>query len=71
MQPRLKKLIALLVLIPCLALYLFGAAALGERVPELWLAKVVYYASAGIAWAFPVRGLMQWANKEPVAQPEP
>ena len=67
MSPRIKKLIALLVLLPCLALYFFAAAALGERVPNAQILKVPYYILAGIAWAFPVRYLIMWANRENVS----
>ena len=67
MSPRIKKLIALLVLLPCLALYFFAAAALGERVPNAQILKVPYYIFAGIAWAFPVRYLIMWANRENVS----
>lgn len=64
MPPRLKKLIALFVLLPGLLIYFFAAAALGEQVPEHQLLKVVYYVIAGLAWAYPVRFLIIWANKD-------
>lgn len=66
MSPRLKKLIALAVMLPGLVIYFFAAAALGERVPDNQLLKVVYYIIAGLAWAWPVRYLIMWANAEPV-----
>ena len=66
MSPRLKKIIALIVLLPCLVVYFFAAAALGERVPDVQILKVPYYLVAGIAWAFPVRYLIIWANRENV-----
>ena len=64
MPPRLKKLIALLVLLPGLLVYFFAAAALGEQVPDLQILKIVYYMIAGLAWAYPVRFLIIWANKD-------
>ncbi len=64
MPPRVKKLIALLVLLPGLLAYLFAAAALGERVPDHQALKVLYYIAAGLAWALPVRYLIMWANAE-------
>ncbi len=66
MSPRLKKLVALIVLLPFLAAYMFAAAALGERVPNVQILKVPYYIVAGIAWALPVRYLIMWANRENV-----
>ena len=65
MSPRVKKLIALAVLLPGLFVYFFAAAALGERVPDMQLLKVLYYIAAGLAWAFPVRYLIMWANADP------
>ncbi len=64
MSPRLKKLIALLVLLPGLTVYFFAAAALGERVPDIQILKIFYYIAAGLAWAYPVRFLIMWANKD-------
>lgn len=64
MPPRLKKLIALFVLLPWLLVYFFAAAALGERVPDLQILKVFYYVVAGLAWAYPVRFVIIWANKD-------
>lgn len=65
MAPRLKKLIGVSILLPGLALYVFAAAALGERVPDVTLLQALYYLTAGIAWAFPARYLMRWVEAEP------
>ncbi|MEO1252858.1 MAG: DUF2842 domain-containing protein [Pseudomonadota bacterium] len=65
MSPRLKKLIAMIVLLPSITVYFFAAAALGERVPAITILQVFYYIIAGIAWALPVRYLIMWANAEP------
>lgn len=62
MAPRLKKLIGLGALLPGLAIYLVAAAAIGERVPDHALVKLLYYAAAGLAWVLPVRRLMRWMN---------
>jgi hypothetical protein len=64
MAPRQKKLVALLALLPGIALYLFAAAALGERVPDVTILKVLYYLAAGVLWAFPARYLLKWADAE-------
>lgn len=62
MQPRIKKLIALIIMLPALVIYFFAAAALGELVPNNQALKVIYYVFAGILWAWPVRSLIMWAN---------
>ena len=65
MPPRLKKLVGFALFLPVLLVYFFAAAALGERVPDMQLLKVLYYMVAGIAWVFPTKYLMSWMNAEP------
>ncbi len=65
MRPRIKKLIGMSILVPGLAAYVFAAAALGEATPDHWLVRLVYFAAAGVVWAFPVKYLMRWMNAEP------
>lgn len=65
MSPRLKKLIGFLAFLPALILYFFAAAALGERVPNIQILKVLYFLVAGVAWALPAAFLMRWMEAEP------
>lgn len=65
MTPRLKKLIGLFILLPGLLAYVLGAIVLADRVPAHWLAQLLYFAVAGVAWAFPFKFLMAWMNAEP------
>ncbi len=65
MSPRYKKLIGFMAFLPALAIYFFAAAALGERVPDIQLLKVVYFLVAGVIWAFPTKYLLAWMNAEP------
>lgn len=65
MPPRFKKLLGLFILLPGIAAYLAAAIILADRVPDIWLAKLVYFLVAGLAWAFPARYLMRWINAEP------
>lgn len=62
MSARYRKLLGLFILLPGMFFYLLIAAALSERLPDFWLIKLVYFAIAGIAWAFPVKRLMGWMN---------
>jgi hypothetical protein len=48
-----------------IALYLGLAATLADLVPDFWLAKLLYFAIAGVVWAFPARGLFRWMNQPP------
>ena len=65
MSPRMKKLIGLGALLPGLALYLFAAAVVGERVPDHAVLRLLYYIVAGIAWVPPVGLLLRWMNGGP------
>ena len=67
MSPRIKKLIGFTLFLPVLMLYLFAAAAVGERVPDHQLLKAAFFLTAGIAWAFPAKYLMVWMNRDPKA----
>ena len=63
--PRLKKLVGFAAFLPALVLYFFGAAALGELVPNVQLLKAAYFLVAGVAWALPAKYLMQWMEAGP------
>lgn len=65
MSPRLKKLLALLVLLPGMLLYIGIVVTLADRLPKFWLAQLLYFIIAGIAWALPVMPLMTWMEKDP------
>lgn len=65
MPPRFKKLIGVVVLLPGLVLYAGAAVTLAEGVPKFWLAQLVYFIVAGIAWAFPVIPFIRWMEKDP------
>lgn len=62
MAPRWKKLLGIFILLPGLTAYLFLAAAIGERVPNIAILQVLYYLTAGIAWALPAGLLLKWVN---------
>ena len=65
MPPRLRKLIGLVVILGFLALYVVVAVAIGERLPNHWLAQVAFYGIVGIAWGVPLFPLIRWMNREP------
>ena len=62
MPPRLKKLVGLAVLLPALGAYFLAAAAFADVVPDHQFFKVIYFLTAGIAWAFPTVYLLRWAD---------
>jgi hypothetical protein len=65
MNPSTKKLIGALFLLPAIALYLAFAATLADFVPDFWLPKLLFFAFAGVVWAFPAKSIFIWMNAEP------
>ncbi len=70
MTPRVKKLIGLFILLPGLLIYVGAVVTLAERIPDFWLAQLVYFIITGIAWALPMIPLMNWMNKEATGRRE-
>jgi hypothetical protein len=64
-SPRLKKFLGLFVLLPALGGYFAAVIVVADKLPDFWLAKLVYFLVAGIAWAFPAQRMMRWMNAEP------
>ena len=60
----MRKFIAMLVILTFLALYAAIAATIGGKLVNLptWL-QLIYYAIAGVIWAFPLKPLFNWINK--------
>ncbi len=68
MQPRVKKLLGVFLILPYLGAYVLAAIALADFVPRHWAAQLVYFAVAGIAWTFPLKRLLEWMGAPPKAQ---
>lgn len=62
MEPRTKKLILALGVIPFLTLYAGLALFIWDKLPENQLVDLVFFIAAGTAWAFPLKPVMGWAN---------
>lgn len=65
MNPRIKKLIGTLILLAGLAVYIGAVARIAEAIPKHWLAELLYFMVAGVAWAAPAMPLIGWMNREP------
>ena len=63
MTARWRKLLGTFVILGFMAAYIWLAASIGGHVPKYWLAELVYYVVAGIAWAFPLIPLVIWMNR--------
>jgi hypothetical protein len=62
MSPRVRKLIGMVGILAFLAAYVVGVATLGDHVPKLWWAQVIYFALAGVVWGVPLFPLIRWMN---------
>lgn len=64
MHVRVKKAIGGIILIVGLTVYIFAVSIIGTQfLPQHWAAQTAFYAVAGIAWAFPLRGFLVWMNR--------
>lgn len=64
MRMRQRKLFGGLGLVLGLTLYVLAVSIVTTALfPTNLLAQTAVYAVAGVAWAFPVRGLIIWMNR--------
>jgi hypothetical protein len=64
MSPRAKKFVGLIGILAFLAAYVLLASKLGDLVPDLWWARLIYYAVVGTLWGVPLFPLIRWMNRE-------
>lgn len=65
MQPRIKKLIGLPLILALLVSWTAIAVTIADAIPDFWLAKLIYFVIAGIGWAAPTIPLLKWMNASP------
>ena len=65
MPARLRKLIGLPAVLLFLAAYVAAAVWIADRLPDHWLADLVFFAVAGLAWGVPLIPLFKWMNRGP------
>ena len=65
MNPRLRKLVGLILILAFMVLYIGAAAWFGERLPRHWLAQLLYYVVVGTAWGVPLVPLVRWMQRPP------
>lgn len=70
MGPRTRKAVAAVAVLAFLCFYVWLAVGLAERIPDLWWAKVLYFAIAGTAWGLPIIPLIGWAERGGGPRPE-
>jgi hypothetical protein len=62
MGPRARRGVGALGVVVFAAFYIWLAITVGDFVPDLWWAKVIYFAVVGTAWAIPLKPLILWAE---------
>ncbi len=65
MNARLRKFIGMWLLIFGLLAYVALVVTIGTSswLPRHWLVQLLFYLTAGVVWALPLRPFMRWVNK--------
>ncbi|MEG2313736.1 DUF2842 domain-containing protein [Brevundimonas sp.] len=63
MSPRLRKLVATVLVLAFLTFWVWGAVTLSEFLPDIFWVDAIYYIIAGIGWGIPLIPLLRWAEK--------
>lgn len=58
-----RKAIGMAVLVAGMILYVGVLVVLADFVPDHWAVELIFFAVAGVAWVFPLRGLLRWINR--------
>ena len=63
MRARTRKAIGSAAILLFLLFYVGLAGWIGDKLPNQWLVKLVFYAVAGTAWGAPLIPLLTWMNR--------
>jgi hypothetical protein len=63
MTARVRKAIGSVAILLFVIAYAIVAATIGDHVPPIWWARLIYYVAAGTAWGGPVIPLIGWMNR--------
>lgn len=64
MRLRWRNLLGGIAILVFLAVYAVAAVALGDLVPDHWLARLLYFGIVGIAWGLPLIPLLSWMGRD-------
>ena len=62
MPIRLRKLIGAVALVAFVILYAVGVVVVGEKLPDVFWIKAIYFGLSGVAWGVPILPLLSWMN---------
>ena len=63
MKPGVRRAIGSFGCVAFLVFWIWGAIAIGDRLPDIMWLKLIYFAVAGTAWGLPLFPFIAWANK--------
>jgi len=62
-KPSGRRVVAAILTLAFLAFYVWAVIAVGEHLPDHWLAQLAFYGLAGIVWGVPLLPLFSWAER--------
>jgi uncharacterized protein DUF2842 len=66
----IRKLLGTLIILVWITTYTLAAVWLATGVlPDHWAVQIIFYPVAGIAWAFPVKPLIDWMQRPDAPNP--
>lgn len=65
-----RKALGMVILVAAMTAYVSVLVVLADYVPDHWAVELIFFAAAGVAWVFPLRGLLRWINRPDDSKPE-
>ena len=65
MNPRIRKLVGLVLMLVFLLVYVVLAVGVAGHLPHHPAISLLYFAIVGTAWGLPLFPLLSWMNREP------
>ena len=59
---RTRKLVGSLLVVLFVIAYSALVVTIGDHVPNLWWAKMIFFIAAGLSWGLPVLPWLKWMN---------
>ena len=63
MSGRWRNFLGGIAILVFLAVYVWIAVVVGDRLPDHWAARLAYFAFIGTAWGVPLIPLLSWIAK--------
>lgn len=61
---RVRTLVGSLLILIFVAVWILGAIAVADHLPDNKAAELAFYVIAGLGWGLPVMPLMRWMSKD-------